>query len=153
MPLEIAGPELLTVKRALISVYDKTGNVELVQALAAHGAEIISTGGTAKALLEGRACGDRCRRPHRHAGDDGRAREDPPSEDPRRPAGASRRTCTSRGDADARIEAIDCLVSNLYPSRRAVARGAGAAETIENIDIGGPAMIRAAAKMPPGLPS
>ena len=44
------------------------------------------------------------------------------------------------------IAAIDCLVSNLYPFEATVARGAGAAETIENIDIGGPAMIRAAAK-------
>jgi phosphoribosylaminoimidazolecarboxamide formyltransferase/IMP cyclohydrolase len=146
MSLEIAGPELLTVKRALISVYDKTGVVELGRALAAHGAEIISTGGTAKALLEaGLAVTDvgaltgmpemmdgrvKTLHPRIHGGLLA-LRDEPAHSEAMRTHG---------------IGAIDCLVSNLYPFEATVARGAGAAEAIENIDIGGPAMIRAAAK-------
>ncbi len=52
MSAETAGPERLAIKRALISVSDKSGVVELAQALAAHGVEIVSTGGTAKALSD-----------------------------------------------------------------------------------------------------
>ena len=52
MSAETAGPELLDIKRALISVYDKSGIVDLARALAEHGVEILSTGGTARALTE-----------------------------------------------------------------------------------------------------
>ena len=52
MPAETAGPELLEIRRALISVSDKSGLVELARALAAHGVEIVSTGGTARALAD-----------------------------------------------------------------------------------------------------
>src|SRR4029079_7553745 len=51
-PLEDAGPELLEIRRALISVHDKAGVAEIAQALASRGAEIVSTGGTAKALSD-----------------------------------------------------------------------------------------------------
>ena len=146
MPLESAGPELLEIKRALISVYDKTGVVELARALAERGVEIVSTGGTAKALVEaGLAVTDvgavtgmpemmdgrvKTLHPRIHGGLLA-VRDDP----------AHREAMQSFG-----IKGIDCLVSNLYPFEATVARGADAAETIENIDIGGPAMIRAAAK-------
>lgn len=146
MALEIAGPELLAIKRVLMSVHDKTGIVELARALAAHGAEIISTGGTARTLIEaGLAVTDVAALTGMPEMMDGRVKTLHPKihgallalrDEP-----AHREAMQAHG-----IEAIDCLVSNLYPFEATVSRRAGAAETIENIDIGGPAMIRAAAK-------
>ncbi len=146
MPLESAGPELLEIRRALISVYDKSGIVDLAQALAGHGVEILSTGGTAKALVEaglkvtdiGAVTGMpemmdgrvKTLHPRIHGGLLA-LRDDP----------GHRASMLSFG-----IEPIDCLISNLYPFEATIARGADAGEAIENIDIGGPAMIRAAAK-------
>lgn len=146
MPLEFAGPELLEIRRALISVHDKAGVVDLARALAERGAEILSTGGTAKALeaaglpvtdvasitgmpemMDGRV---KTLHPRIHGGL--LARRDEPAH----------REAMQAFD----IKPIDCLVSNLYPFEATILRGAGPSETIENIDIGGPAMIRAAAK-------
>jgi phosphoribosylaminoimidazolecarboxamide formyltransferase/IMP cyclohydrolase len=94
----------IPIRRALISVSDKTGLEALGKRLAAAGVELVSTGGTAKALRAVAAM-------EAHA-----------------------------------IAPIDLLVVNLYPFEATVARGADYDDCVENIDIGGPAMIRAAAK-------
>jgi phosphoribosylaminoimidazolecarboxamide formyltransferase/IMP cyclohydrolase len=139
------------VRRALISVSDKTGIAELATALANHGVELISTGGTARTLrdagltvldvadvtgfpemLDGRV---KTLHPAVHGG-----------------------LLGIRGNADhaAAMEAhgirgIDLIAINLYPFEETIARGADFAEAVENIDIGGPAMIRAAAKNHDGV--
>jgi phosphoribosylaminoimidazolecarboxamide formyltransferase / IMP cyclohydrolase len=133
------------IARALISVSDKTGIVELGRRLSAAGLEILSTGGTAKALA---AAGV----PVREVGDftgapeilDGRVK----TLHPRIHGGIlGRPTPAHRAEMQAAgIVPIDLVVVNLYPFRETVARGAAFDEVIENIDIGGPAMIRSAAK-------
>ena len=147
MPVaETAGPELLEIKRALISVYDKSGLVEIGRALAGHGIEIVSTGGTARALSDaGLAVVDVSGVTGMPEMMDGRVK----TLHPRIHGGL----LALRDDADHRasmesfgIKGIDCLISNLYPFEATIAKGADMAEAIENIDIGGPAMIRAAAK-------
>ncbi|MGH6923723.1 MAG: bifunctional phosphoribosylaminoimidazolecarboxamide formyltransferase/IMP cyclohydrolase, partial [Propylenella sp.] len=132
----MAGPERLRIERALISVSDKTGIVELARALAAHGAEIVSTGGTAKALAEGGvAVTDVSAVTRMPEMMDGRVKTLHPAihggllairDDP-----AHGEAMRSHG-----IRPIDCLVVNLYPFEETVARGAGPATAIENIDIG-----------------
>src|SRR4051812_38985902 len=143
MPLETAGPELLDIKRALISVYDKIGIVELARILAEHGIEIVSTGGTAKAIVDaGLAVTDVGTVTGMPEMMDGRVK----TLHPRIHGGLlAVRDDPSHRDAmeNFGIKAIDCLISNLYPFEATVARRADALETIENIDIGGPAMIRA----------
>lgn len=130
---------------ALISVSDKSGIVELAQGLTAAGIDIISTGGTAKTLaqagIEVRAVSDVTGFPEIM---DGRVK----TLHPRIHGGLLGR----RGTDDAvmqehDIAPIDFLVVNLYPFRETIANpDCSFAEAIENIDIGGPAMIRAAAK-------
>ncbi|MDO4606746.1 MAG: bifunctional phosphoribosylaminoimidazolecarboxamide formyltransferase/IMP cyclohydrolase [Bowdeniella nasicola] len=134
------------VQRALISVYDKSGVVELATSLAAAGVTIISTGSTAQTIadagvavtpveditgfpecLDGRV---KTLHPHIHAGilaDRNKTEH-----------------CTQL--ADLAVEGIDLVVVNLYPFQDTVAGGASFAECIEKIDIGGPTMVRAAAK-------
>ena len=137
---------LRPVTRALLSVSDKSGLVDFARGLAGHGIEIVSTGGTAKALadaglnvvdvadltgfpemMDGRV---KTLHPKVHGGllairDDDRHRA----------------AMAAHG-----IRPIDLLVVSLYPFEETVAKGAAFADCIENIDIGGPAMIRAAAK-------
>jgi phosphoribosylaminoimidazolecarboxamide formyltransferase/IMP cyclohydrolase len=134
------------ITRALVSVSDKTGLLELAACLARHGVEILSTGGTAKALRE---AGHRVVEVGEHTGFpeimDGRVK----TLHPRIHGGL-----LARRDDAAHVAAmqahgiapIDLLVVNLYPFEATIARGADFATAIENIDIGGPAMIRAAAK-------
>ena len=134
------------ITRALVSVSDKTGLLELAACLARHGVEILSTGGTAKALRE---AGHRVVEVGDHTGFpeimDGRVK----TLHPRIHGGL-----LARRDDAAHVAAmqahgiapIDLLVVNLYPFEATIARGADFATAIENIDIGGPAMIRAAAK-------
>jgi phosphoribosylaminoimidazolecarboxamide formyltransferase / IMP cyclohydrolase len=134
------------IRRALISVYDKTGLVELVRALHGAGVELVSTGSTATTIaaagiavtaveeltgfpecLDGRV---KTLHPRVHAGllaDTGRAEH-----------------VAQLGELG--VAPFDLLVSNLYPFQATVAGGATEAECIEKIDIGGPAMVRAAAK-------
>ncbi len=138
--------DLAAVGRALISVSDKSGLVELGRALAAGGVEIVSTGGTATALagagvrvvdvaamtdfpemMDGRL---KTLHPRVHGGLLA-IRNDP----------AHLASMLANG-----IQPIDLLIVNLYPFEDALRRGAAFEEMIENIDIGGPAMIRAAAK-------
>jgi len=134
------------IRRALLSVSDKTGLVDFARALAERGVALISTGGTAKTLRDaGLKVTDVAAVTGFPEIMDGRVKTLHPSihggllalRDKADHAAAMR----AHG-----IEGIDLLVSNLYPFEAAVARGAGFAETIENIDIGGPAMIRSAAK-------
>ncbi|QNN47798.1 bifunctional phosphoribosylaminoimidazolecarboxamide formyltransferase/IMP cyclohydrolase [Thermomonas brevis] len=135
----------VTVRRALLSVSDKTGLIDLAKALAAHGVELLSTGGTAKALRDaGLAVKDvsdvtgfpemmdgrvKTLHPKVHGGLLGRA-------------GIDDAVMAEHG-----IGAIDLLVLNLYPFARVAANPDSSFEdVIENIDIGGPAMLRSAAK-------
>lgn len=137
--------DLLPVRRALLSVSDKTGLLDLATALAARGVELLSTGGTAKALREaGLAVKDvadltgfpemmdgrvKTLHPKVHGGLLGRA-------------GVDDAVMAEHG-----IGAIDLLVLNLYPFEAVTARAdCSLADAVENIDIGGPAMLRSAAK-------
>ncbi|MCR8826899.1 bifunctional phosphoribosylaminoimidazolecarboxamide formyltransferase/IMP cyclohydrolase [Pseudosulfitobacter koreensis] len=138
--------DLYPVRRALISVSDKTGLVPFGQALAARGVELLSTGGTAAAL---RAAGLTVRDVAEVTGYpemmDGRVKTLHPAVH----GGllALRDNADHRAAMDAHgIGAIDLVVVNLYPFEETVAKGAAYDEVIENIDIGGPAMIRSAAK-------
>ena len=138
--------DLAPVRRALLSVSDKTGLVEFALALAARGIELISTGGTHRALaqagLKVMDVSDLTGYPEMM---DGRVKTLHPKvhggllairENPEHEA-----AMLAHG-----IGAIDLLVVNLYPFELALAKGAGFDECLENIDIGGPALIRAAAK-------
>lgn len=132
--------------RALLSVSDKTGLIEFAQALAKHRVELISTGGTAKALRE---AGLRVREVAELTGRpeilDGRVKTLQPEVHggilAKRAEPAHMAILAEHG-----IETIDLVVVNLYPFAATVASGADFSACIENIDIGGPAMIRAAAK-------
>jgi len=137
---------MLPARRALVSVFDKTGLDELARGLTRLGIEIVSTGGTLKALqekgipvvavsdvtgfpeiLEGRV---KTLHPKIHGGI------------------LAKRSEQEHLDAIAAhgIDRIDLVVVNLYPFRETVARGASFADTVEMIDVGGPTMVRAAAK-------
>jgi phosphoribosylaminoimidazolecarboxamide formyltransferase/IMP cyclohydrolase len=137
---------VVAIQRALVSVYDKTGLVELGQALVAAGVELVSTGSTAARLaaanlpvtpieqvtgfpecLDGRV---KTLHPKVHAGLLADVRLD-----------SHRRQLAELG-----VEPFQLLVSNLYPFADTVASGADVAECIEQIDIGGPSMVRGAAK-------
>ena len=134
------------IKRALLSVSDKTGLAELGRALAARGVELVSTGGTAKTLREAglnvREVSDLTGFPEMM---DGRVK----TLHPKVHGGllALRDNPEHRAAMEAHdIGAIDLVVVNLYPFEATVAKGASRAEIIENIDIGGPSMVRSAAK-------
>ncbi|OUI84367.1 phosphoribosylaminoimidazolecarboxamide formyltransferase [Gluconobacter sp. DsW_056] len=136
----------LPVRRALLSVSDKTGLIELGRALAAHGAELLSTGGSAKAL---RDAGLTVKDVSDHTGFpeilDGRVKTLVPQV---HGGILGRRDLADHVAQMAKhdIAPIDLVCVNLYPFAATVASGAGDEDCIENIDIGGPAMIRAAAK-------
>ena len=137
---------VLPIKRAILAPYDKAGLVDLARALVEMDVELVASGGTARVLadagipvtpveavtgspemLDGRV---KTLHPHIHAG---------LLADRRNPEHI--RQLREQG-----IEPFDLLVGGLYPFRETVARGAGFDEVVENIDIGGPAMMRAAAK-------
>ena len=132
------------VGRALISVSDKAGLVPFAAALAEAGVEILSTGGTAAALREaGIAVTDVADVTGAPEMMGGRVK----TLHPKVHGGLLARRGVDEGDMEAHgVGAIDLLVVNLYPFEATVASGADEATSIENIDIGGPAMIRAAAK-------
>ncbi len=134
------------IKRALISVSDKTGIVDLARFLEGEGVEIISTGGTKQALKD---AGIRVVPVSSFTGApeilDGRVK----TLHPKIAAGIlfRRDIPEHRTELDAQdYKAIDLVVVNLYPFAQTVAKGVAEEEIIENIDIGGPTMIRAAAK-------
>jgi phosphoribosylaminoimidazolecarboxamide formyltransferase / IMP cyclohydrolase len=137
---------LRPIRRALLSVSDKTGLVAFAQALAAQGVVLLSTGGTAKALRDaGLSVTDVAAVTGFPEIMDGRVKTLHP-----KIHGGLLALRNKPDHADAMkthgIEGIDLLVSNLYPFESTVERNADFDETVENIDIGGPAMIRAAAK-------
>ncbi len=136
----------VTIRRALLSVSDKSGLADLGKALAARGVELVSTGGTARALrdaglavrdvseltgfpdmLDGRV---KTLHPKVHGGLLG-VRDNPEH---------------AAAMAEHDIGAIDLVVVNLYPFEATIAKGATRDEVIETIDIGGPSMVRSAAK-------
>ncbi|RUV35676.1 bifunctional phosphoribosylaminoimidazolecarboxamide formyltransferase/IMP cyclohydrolase [Mesorhizobium sp. M7A.F.Ca.MR.148.00.0.0] len=142
----IPAPDLVPVRRALLSVFDKTGLIDFAKALAAAGVELVSTGGTAKAIADAGL-------PVRDVSEltgfpeimDGRVKTLHPGvhgallgvrDDPEHSAAMRKYG----------IEPIDLVVSNLYPFEEVRRSGADYASIVENIDIGGPAMIRASAK-------
>lgn len=138
---------MVRIRRALISVSDKTGIVDFARALQRFGVEIISTGGTARTLrdagIEVREVSDVTKFPEMM---DGRIKTLHP-----RIHGALLGLRDNEGHLAAMrehgIEPIDMVVVNLYPFEQTIAReGASLEEAIEQIDIGGPAMIRSAAK-------
>jgi phosphoribosylaminoimidazolecarboxamide formyltransferase/IMP cyclohydrolase len=140
-------PESLTpLRRALISVSDKEGLVAFARTLAGHGVEILSTGGSARALRE---AGIPVTEVSEHTGFpeimDGRVKTLHPAI---HGGILARRDSPAHTDAMAahRIAPIDLVVVNLYPFRETLAKGAPRDDCVENIDIGGPALIRAAAK-------
>jgi phosphoribosylaminoimidazolecarboxamide formyltransferase / IMP cyclohydrolase len=137
---------LIPVRRALISVSDKTGLLPLAASLAAVGAEILSTGGTARALRE---AGFEVTEVSDHTGFpeilDGRVKTLVPQIHGGLLARRDHPEHIAQMDRHG-IAPIDLLAVNLYPFEATVAAGADAETTIENIDIGGPALIRAAAK-------
>ncbi len=138
--------DIVPIRRALISVSDKAGLVAFGQALAARGIEILSTGGSAKALRE---AGVPVKEVSEHTGFpeilDGRVKTLVPQ---------IHGGILGRRDlpehlaqmAEHDIAPIDLVAVNLYPFEATVARGAAFDDCVENIDIGGPALIRAAAK-------
>ncbi len=143
----LTAPGEVRVRRALLSVSDKTGIVDFARGLAELGVELVSTGGTAGALADAGI-------PHRSITDytgfpeimDGRVK----TLNPKLYAGllAVRDNPQHLAQAvDADVELVDLVCVNLYPFEQTVAkRGVADSEVIENIDIGGPTMIRAAAK-------
>ena len=136
----------LAIRRALISVSDKSGLVEFAHFLKEHGVEILSTGGSAKALGE---AGIVVTEVSTHTGFpeimDGRVKTLHPLIHggilARRDSEEHLAAATEHG-----IGLIDLVVVNLYPFEATLAGGADEARLVENIDVGGPAMIRAAAK-------
>ncbi len=145
--LERTEPGAVRVRRALLSVSDKQGIVELARGLAELGVEIVSTGGTARELdgagVEVRAIEDFTGFPEMM---DGRVK----TLHPRLYAGLLARRDEDehlRAAAEQGIEQVDLVCVNLYPFEQTLARDdASERQVIENIDIGGPTMIRAAAK-------
>ncbi|HHI70467.1 MAG TPA: bifunctional phosphoribosylaminoimidazolecarboxamide formyltransferase/IMP cyclohydrolase, partial [Rhodobacteraceae bacterium] len=138
--------ENLPIRRALLSVSDKTGLIELGRALADFGVELLSTGGSAKALRDaGLTVTDVADVTGFPEMMDGRVKTLHPN---------VHGGLLALRDNDDHLAAmkehgiagIDLLVVNLYPFEETVAKGADYDTCIENIDIGGPAMIRAAAK-------
>jgi phosphoribosylaminoimidazolecarboxamide formyltransferase / IMP cyclohydrolase len=134
------------ITRALLSVSDKTGLIAFARTLAGHGIELVSTGGTAKALAaEGLEVIDVAELTGFPEMMDGRVKTLHP-----KVHGGLLAIRDDKGHATSMqqhgIRPIDLLVVNLYPFEETVRKGAGYDDCVENIDIGGPAMIRAAAK-------
>ena len=136
----------VAIRRALISVYDKSGLAELATALHSAGVQIVSTGSTAATIA---AAGLPVTQVEEITGFpeclDGRVKTLHPAVH----AGLlADMTSVSHKEqlTNLRIEPFELLVSNLYPFEHTVASGASPAESVEQIDIGGPAMVRAAAK-------
>ncbi|PDS55369.1 bifunctional phosphoribosylaminoimidazolecarboxamide formyltransferase/inosine monophosphate cyclohydrolase [Rhizobium anhuiense] len=143
---KIPAPDKVEIKTALISVFDKTGIVELARALSARGVRLLSTGGTYKAITAaGLAVTDVSEITGFPEIMDGRVKTLHPT--------VHGGLLAIRDDSEHQeamkthgIESIDLAVINLYPFEEVRAAGGDYPTTVENIDIGGPAMIRASAK-------
>jgi phosphoribosylaminoimidazolecarboxamide formyltransferase/IMP cyclohydrolase len=139
-------PDIVSVRRALISISDKTGLIDAAHALIDHGAEIVSTGGTRWALLAaGMAVTDVAEVTGFPEMMDGRVKTLHPVIHGGL-LGVRNAPAHAQSMRDHDIPPIDLLYVNLYPFEATVAAGAGFETCVENIDIGGPAMIRSAAK-------
>lgn len=142
---------MVKIRRALLSVSDKRGLVELATALARHEVELVSTGGTATALrdagLQVRDISDLTGFPEMM---DGRVKTLHPNVHGGLLAVRDNSEHMAAMAAH-EIAPIDLVVVNLYPFVQTVMKGAGRDEIIENIDIGGPSMIRSAAKNHAGV--
>ena len=145
-------PDQIKIKRALLSVHDKNGLLELAQALTKRGVEVISTGGTARSLQEAgipvravsevtgfpEILGGRVKTLHPHIHGAILAKREDEEQ--------------MRQLAELGLTPIDLVVVNLYPFEKTIATAdCSRAKALENIDIGGPCMIRAAAKNYPGV--
>ncbi len=142
----MSGSDGIRVTRALLSVSDKTGLAEFAGALAARGVALVASGGTGRALTDaGLAVRDVSALTGYPEMMDGRVKTLHPAVHggilARRDLAAHRAAMEANG-----IAPIDLVVVNLYPFEDTVADGAGHDEAVEQIDIGGPALIRAAAK-------
>ncbi|MEU4682466.1 bifunctional phosphoribosylaminoimidazolecarboxamide formyltransferase/IMP cyclohydrolase [Streptomyces xinghaiensis] len=153
VPAGLHGPDgtQRPIRRALVSVYDKTGLEELARGLHEAGVELVSTGSTAGRIA---AAGVPVTKVEELTGFpeclDGRVK----TLHPRVHAGilADLRLEEHRKQlAELEVEPFDLVVVNLYPFRETVASGAGPDECVEQIDIGGPSMVRAAAKNHPSV--
>jgi phosphoribosylaminoimidazolecarboxamide formyltransferase/IMP cyclohydrolase len=138
--------ETVTIRRALLSVFDKTGMVDFARALHEAGVELVSTGGTHKLIRDAglpvREIADLTGFPEMM---DGRVKTLHPKVHGGLLAVRDKPDhAASMAEHD--IGAIDLVAVNLYPFEKTVASGAGYDDIIENIDIGGPAMVRSAAK-------
>ncbi len=139
-------PDLVRVRRALLSVADKTGLVKFARKLAEYDVELVSTGGTYKELSDaGLAVRDISELTNFPEIMDGRVKTLHPK--------VHGGILAIRGEAEHidamgehNIQPIDLVVSNLYPFEKTVASGADYANCVENVDIGGPTLIRASAK-------
>jgi phosphoribosylaminoimidazolecarboxamide formyltransferase / IMP cyclohydrolase len=147
----MAEQDQIVIKRALVSVYDKSGLEELVRGLHQAGVELVSTGGSAQLIAD---LGIPVTRVEELTGFpeclDGRVK----TLHPRVHAGilADRRLESHVQQlADLGVDPFDMVVSNLYPFRETVLSGASVDEVVEQIDIGGPSMVRAAAKNHPSV--
>lgn len=146
---KIPAPDKVKVKTALLSVFDKTGIVELARALSEQGVRLLSTGGTHKAITAaGLAVTDVSEVTEFPEIMDGRVKTLHPK--------VHGGLLAIRDDAEHQaamkehgIEGIDLAVINLYPFEDVRKAGGDYPTTVENIDIGGPAMIRASAKTTP----
>ncbi len=135
------------ITRALLSVSDKSGLAALGAALARHGVELVSTGGTAKALREAGLPVQDVSRPHRLPRDDGRPGQDAAPQGAWRAARRPRRRRARAGAWSITASRPSIWSSSTSTrSRRLSPRARRCDEIIENIDIGGPSMVRAAAK-------
>ncbi|MFI1796770.1 bifunctional phosphoribosylaminoimidazolecarboxamide formyltransferase/IMP cyclohydrolase [Streptomyces sp. NPDC020379] len=139
------------IRRALVSVYDKTGLEELAQGLHAAGVQLVSTGSTAARIA---AAGVPVTKVEELTGFpeclDGRVK----TLHPRVHAGilADQRLASHREQlAELGVEPFELVIVNLYPFKETVASGASPDECVEQIDIGGPSMVRAAAKNHPSV--
>ena len=136
----------VTIRRALLSVSDKAGLADLGRALAARGVELVSTGGTAKSLRDaGLAVKDISELTGFPEMMDGRVKTLHPKVHGGLLAVRDNPEHAAAMESHA-IGAIDLVVVNLYPFEATVMKGADRDEIIENIDIGGPSMVRSAAK-------
>jgi phosphoribosylaminoimidazolecarboxamide formyltransferase/IMP cyclohydrolase len=143
---KIPAPDKVEIKTALLSVFDKAGIIELARALSVRGVRLLSTGGTYKAIAaEGLAVTDVSEVTQFPEIMDGRVKTLHPK--------VHGGLLAIRDDAEHQeamkthgIDGIDLLVVNLYPFEEVRAAGGDYPTTVENIDIGGPAMIRASAK-------
>ncbi len=142
----ISAPDKVSIKRALLSVFDKTGLLDLAEALTSQGTQLLSTGGTSRALQDaGYPVTDVLDVTGFPEIMDGRVKTLHPAVHGGllaiRDAEDHAASMVEHG-----IESIDLLVVNLYPFEEVMQSGAADDAVVENIDIGGPAMLRAAAK-------